>query len=88
MVIRFTVMFLFEIEVNFTGLGDLQVGGLLDVCSSWSGVEGRNQSRELSLEDKVVVPRPPATSFGLVLLLLLQDGNDTLIQLILTSSDR
>ncbi|TNN87393.1 hypothetical protein EYF80_002594 [Liparis tanakae] len=45
--------------------GERQVGGLLDVGSAWSRVEGWNQSRELSLEDEVVVPRPPAPAFGL-----------------------
>lgn len=57
--------------VCVTWRGDLQVCGLLDVGSSWSGVKGRNQGRKLPLEDKVIVPRPPAASFGLVLLLLL-----------------
>lgn len=35
-------------HMSFTWWGDLQVGGLLDVGSSWSGVEGRDQSRKLS----------------------------------------
>lgn len=60
-----------------TWRGDLQVGGLLDIGSSWSGVKGGDQSRELSLQDKVVVPCPSATSFGLILLLLLQDSSNT-----------
>lgn len=52
-----------------------QVGSLLDIGSSWPRVKRRHQGRELSLQDKVIVPSPPATSFGLVLLLLLQDGD-------------
>lgn len=63
-----------------TWRGDLQVGGLLDVGSSWSGIEGGDQSRKLPLQDKVVIPRPPAASFGLILFLLLWDsGSHTLI---------
>ena len=57
--------------VTGTWRRDLEVCGLLDVGSSWSGVEGGDESRELSLQDEVVIPRSPATSFGLVLLLLL-----------------
>lgn len=71
--------------VTVTWRGDLEVRGLLDVSSSWSGVEGGDESRELSLQDEVVVPRPPATSFGLILLLLLQDGSSHI--LIITPSD-
>lgn len=58
---------------------DLQVGGLLDVSPSWSGVKGWNQSRELSLQNKIVVPGPPAASLGFVLLLLLEQRIQTLI---------
>lgn len=67
--------------VVVTWRGDLQVGGLLDVGSSRSGVKGWDQSRELSLQDKVIVPRPPATAFGLILLLLLQDDRRSAIKL-------
>lgn len=54
-----------------TWRGDLQVCCLLDVGSSWSWVKGRNQSRKLPLQDKVIIPCPPASSFGLILLLFL-----------------
>ena len=50
----------------------LKVLGLVDIGAARSRVKGRDEGRELSLEDKVIVPRPLTAATDIILILLLR----------------